>query len=178
MEAASSRFLRSSVRSTSSWFICSRAPFNLTDCILWLSGQLLTYWTERHTKNRSLKLPCLARNMLTLAERTVVWYKEQLCQSRHKQMSPARQQQNNNCTLFGIIILWSFHLGLILHIICLRSSLDKPIMLEGWTTQKLTKQTKKYNINTNLTNSSQCTLFILQNRNKAKKIGKVCSFIQ
>lgn len=34
MEAASSRFLRSSVRSTTSPSICSRAPINLTDCIL------------------------------------------------------------------------------------------------------------------------------------------------
>lgn len=104
----------------------------------------------------------------TQAERTIVWYKEQLCQTGHKQMSPTRQQQNNNCTLFGIIMLWSFQFGLILHIICSRSSFAKPLMLEG-TTQKLTKQTKKYNINTNMANSSQCAIIYFAKQEQWKE---------
>lgn len=63
MEAASSRFLRSSVRSTTSPSICSRAPINLTDCILWLFRQFLTYCTELYAQNGKTKSPCVARNI-------------------------------------------------------------------------------------------------------------------
>lgn len=63
MEAASSRFLRSSVRSTTSPSICSRAPINLTDCILWLFRQFLTHCTELCAQNGKTKSPCLARNI-------------------------------------------------------------------------------------------------------------------
>lgn len=65
--------------------------------------------------------------------------------------------------------VWSFQFGLILHIICSRSSVAKSLLLEGTTTQKLTKQTKKYNIKTNWTNSSQCTTIYLAKQEQAKE---------
>lgn len=177
MEAASSSFLRSSVRSTTSPSICSRAPINLTDCILWLFRQFLIYCTLRlkqinkivtSWKKHSHKL-----KKVKLYHRKQQEWKNKQTKKPNKQKESTVLSQGILCSGLSTLAASATHLFKVI--------LSQPIKFKRVDSTTTVQVYQGVEYTYNLTHFPLCTMIYLakkKQKTKKKKIGKICYIIQ